>query len=90
MEVKINWIKKEGTCETFYGSDCEFNISKDENFWVLRYTDYWTLYPISFFVNIKNQGSEMFSVLELQQFAEKVNEEKLRIMKLKDDIKIEL
>jgi hypothetical protein len=69
--MKLIWNKKNDWYAT---ENAEFNICFEENFWILRYTDFWTLYPTSFLVNIKKQGSEMFTVSELQQFAQKQHE----------------
>ncbi len=72
--MKIEWDVREGTSGKIYFSDekSEFVISKEDNFWVLRYTDFWTVSPNSFLVTVKKGGDEMLTVHELKNYAQKV------------------
>ncbi len=74
---EIIWDVKEGSSGKTYFSDkrSEFVIYKEGNFYILSYTDFWTVSPNSFFVNIKKQGDEMFAVSELKRYAQKVFDE---------------
>jgi len=70
---KIEWVKK----DEMYFSDnrYEFTIRKDDKFWILSYTDFWTSdIGASFFVNIKNSSDEMFAVPALKKYAEYIIE----------------
>ena len=71
---EIIWDVKEDSSGKTYFSDrrCEFIISKEGDFWVLRYTDFTTVPPHYFFVNIKKSGEEMFVIPELKMYAQKV------------------
>jgi hypothetical protein len=77
LDGRIIWNIKDGTNGKTYFSDerCEFVIHKEGDFYILSYTDFWTVSPNSFFVNIKKQGDEMFAVAELKQYAQKVFDE---------------
>ncbi len=71
---EIIWDVKEDSSGKTYFSDrrCEFIISKEDDFWVLRYTDFTTVSPSYFFVNIKKSGEEMLVIPELKMYAQKV------------------
>jgi len=74
---EITWDVKEGPSGKTYFSDkrSEFVIYKEGDFYILNYTDFWTVSPNSFFVNIKKQGDEISAVGELKKYAQKIFDE---------------
>jgi hypothetical protein len=78
----LNWDKKETSEGVLYTSisGIEFSIFKENNYWILRYTDYWSVENTSFFVNIKSMSDSDFSVSYLKKYAEQIYENKSKIM----------
>ena len=73
---KIRWDKEDGS----YFSDkrYELTIHKKNDNWVLSYTDFWTVGPEAFFVNIKSlSNQEMFAVPALKKYAQKMIDDRV-------------
>ena len=57
-----------------YFSNKEHCIYYEHPFWILSYTDFWSVESSAFFVTIKSVSPEMFAVPELKKYAEIQNE----------------
>lgn len=65
---KIIWGLKDE--KYFSDNRCEFVIYKNENYWILNYTDSWTINNFVFFNNIKASGDN--AVIKLKKYAQKI------------------